>query len=254
VVDVAIVTPAYDGRLHDDHARSVEAGRYALKSAGISNVRLCLNGDAVLPRVRNQCVAEALMHGAKKIVFVDSDIGFDAAMLLRLLSHDVPLVGAAAQNTLRTWRDAASPRCVWRPFPGENRTDERGLVRADGLSTAFMAAKAEVFKEMVAQGVAQRYVYPGMPPQSWPFLASYFEYGLVPLDLERDPALKAQCDEMGIPAEDRFRMEGEDYTLCSKARHCGFESYLDIGIGVRHWEGRSKHDFSMAEAMGVTAP
>ena len=253
MIDVAVVTPAYDGRLHDDHARSIEAGRQALQAAGVSSTRLCLSGDAVLPRVRNQCVAEALLLGARKIVFVDSDVGFDAPMLLRLLSHDVPIVAGAAQNTLRTWRDAANPRCVWRSSPGPNATNERGLVLADGVATAFMAVKAEVFVAMIEQGQARRYIYPGMPPASWPYLASYFEYELVPLDLERDPALAAQCDEMNIPASDRVYLEGEDYTLCAKARRCGFECYLDAGIQLRHWEGRSKHDFSIAESLHRSA-
>jgi hypothetical protein len=250
---VAIVTPAYDGRVHDDHARSVDAGRQALAKRGVRSVRICLTGDAVLPRVRNQCVAEALARGAERIVMVDSDIGFDPDMLVRLISHDAPIVGAAPQAQLKNWRDAAAPRCVWRPFPGEAQTDARGLVRAQGVATGFMAARAEVFGAMVKQGKARRYVYPGTSPASWPHLATYFDYALVALDLENDPALRQQCDAAGVPEEAQVRWEGEDYSFCARARECGFESFMDAGLAVRHWEGRAVHDFSVAESMAWPA-
>lgn len=248
---VAIVTPAYDGRVHDDHARSIDAGRQALTKAGIKSIRLCINGDAVLPRVRNQCVAEALARGAEQIVMVDSDIGFDAEMLARLVSHDRDIVGAAPQAQLKYWRTAGDPRCVWRPFPGESHTDESGLVRAQGLATGFLMVRANVFQSLIRHGKAQRYIYPGTDPAAWPHLATYFNYEMVSADLANDPALSKQCDDLGIPPEDRVLWEGEDYYLCNRARECGFDCWMDTGLQVRHWEGRCKHDFSVAEAYAM---
>lgn len=252
MVDVAIVTPAYDGRVHDDHARSVDAGRQALAREGLTTIRLCLTGDAVLPRVRNQCVAEALARGAERIVMVDSDIGFDVRALLQLLSHDVDIVGAAPQAQLKSWRDAANPRCVWRPFPGENVSDERGLVKAAGVATGFLAVKAGVFRALVDQGKAQRYIYPGIAPTAWPHLAMYFDYELAPVTMTDE--LRTQCLSVGIEDDCPLFFEGEDYFFCKRAREIGFECFLDAGVGVRHWEGRSRHDFSVAEMMAAHAP
>ena len=248
---IAIVTPAYDGRVHDDHARSIDAGRSALIRDGHKVIRLCLTGDAVLPRVRNQCVAEALARGAERIVMVDSDIGFDPPALQRLLSHDVGIVGAAPQAQLRSWRDAANPRCVWRPFPGDAVTDDNGLVEAAGLATGFLAVKAEVFRDLVRHGLAKRYIYPGIAPTAWPHLAAYFDYELAPATMSED--LKRQCREVGVDDEAPLYWEGEDYYFCKRAREIGFASYLDATVGVRHWEGRLKHDFSVPEMMAMTA-
>lgn len=253
MIDVCIVTPAYDGRVHDDHARSVEAGRELLRQHGISSARRCLRGDAVLPRVRNQCVAEALTLGAKQIVFVDSDIGFDAPMLLRLVSHDAPLVGCAPQAQLRNWRDAASPRCVWVPKSREGRTDARSLVEARSLATGFMKVHSDVFRALVAAGKARKYIYPGMAPENWQNLATYFYYDLVPIDALNDPALAAQCDAAGVPQADRLMFQGEDYYFCDRAREVGFDSFLDAGLRCRHWEGRVCHDYSIMEAMQASA-
>lgn len=253
MIDVAIVTPAYDGRVHDDHARSIEDGRAALSKRGIRSIRICISGDAVLPRVRNQCIAAALVRGAERIVMIDSDIGFDAQNLVRLVTHDRDIVGAAPQAQLKYWRDAADPRCVWRPFPGESRTDEHGLVEAQGLATGFLMVRARVFEEMVISGKARRYIYPGTRPEAWPFLATYFDYELVPVDLANDPNLLAQCDAVGVSPEDRVMWEGEDYYLCNRARELGFKCWMDTGLQVRHWEGRSKHDFSVAEAYAMRA-
>jgi hypothetical protein len=248
MIDVAIVTPAYDGRVHDDHARSIDAGRNALSKRGIRSVRLCINGDAVLPRVRNQCIAEALARGAERIVMVDSDIGFDPEMLVRLVAHDRDIVGAAPQAQLKDWRMAVDPRCVWRPFPGESHADAFGLVRAQGLATGFLMVRAGVFRALVEQGKARRYIYPGTKPDAWPHLATYFNYEMVSADLANDPVLAQQCDALGIPPEDRLLWEGEDYYLCNRAREIGFDCWMDTGLQVRHWEGRCRHDFSVAEA------
>ncbi len=247
--DVAIVTPAYDGRLHDDHARSVEEGRAALRAKGYSSIRRVIRGDAVLPRVRNHCIAAALAAGAKQIVMVDSDIGFDPAVLVRIVEHDAAIVGAAPQAQLFNWRNAGAPRLVWRPFPGEHRTDERGLAPARGLATGFLKVRAEVFSALREKGLARPYIYPGTDPALWPHLAMYFFYSLAPADLVNDPALKAQCDALGIPDEQRCIFEGEDYYFCDRAREAGFESFLDVAIGVRHWEGRCVHDFSLIESL-----
>ena len=249
MVAVAIVTPAYDGRVHDDHARSIANGRAALAKAGITSTRICISGDAVLPRVRNQCVAQALLTGAERIVMIDSDIGFDAEMLVRLVSHDVDIVGAAPQAQLKSWRDAASPHCVWRPFGGESQIDARGLVIAQGLATGFLCVRRNVFAELIKQGHARRYIYPGIDPKAWTHLATYFDYELAPADLENDPILAAQCDAHGIAHEDAVIWEGEDYYLCKRARESGFDCFLDVGLAVRHWEGRSVHDFSLMESM-----
>lgn len=253
MVDVALVTPAYDGRVHDDHARSIEQGLRALNKAGLKAVRICITGDAVLPRVRNSCVAAALAAGADKVVMIDSDIGFDPAQLVRLVSHSKNIVGAAPQAQLKYWRDAATPHCVWRPFPGERMTDEHGLVEAAGLATGFLMVRACVFRELVREGKAQRYIYPGTDPRIWPHMAMYFSYEMVPIDLANDPALAAQCDANNIPPEARVMFEGEDYYLCNRVRELGFTCWLDTALQVRHWEGRSKHDFSIAEILAINA-
>lgn len=249
MVDVAIVTPAYDGRIHDDHARSVDQGRAALAQTGVKSIRLCLTGDAVLPRVRNQCVAEALARGAERIVMIDSDIGFDPAALVRLVSHDVDIVGAAPQAQLRSWRDAANPRCVWRPMPGDATTNDQGLVEAAGLATGFLSARANVFRELVSQGKARRYIYPGIAPTAWPHLAAYFDYELAPAKMTDE--LRKQCREVGVDDTAPLLWEGEDYFFCKRAREAGLTCWLDAAIGVRHWEGRSKHDFSIPEMMAL---
>jgi hypothetical protein len=249
MVDVAIVTPAYDGRVHDDHARSIDNGRHALKKAGISSTRICISGDAVLPRVRNQCVAAALLTGADRVVMIDSDIGFDADMLVRLAAHDVDIVWAAPQAQLKSWRDGANPRCVWRPFDNETHINAHGLASAQGLATGFLCVRRGVFSALIDQGKARRYIYPGIDPKAWAHLATYFDYELAPADELNDPALAAQCDAHGIAPEDRVIWEGEDYYFCKRAREIGFECFLDVGLAVRHWEGRSVHDFSLMESM-----
>lgn len=226
---------------------------HALRAAGEKVVRICITGDAILPRVRNSCVAAALMVGAERIVLIDSDIGFDADQLVRLVGHDRDIVGAAPQAQLKYWRDAANPHCVWRPFPGEAVTDEKGLVRARGLATGFLMVRAHVFRALIEAGKARRYVYPGTDPRTWPHLAMYFDYELVPVDLANDPALLERCEAAGVAPEDRVMFEGEDYFLCNRARELGFDCWLDTALRVRHWEGRSKHDFSISELMVLRA-
>lgn len=246
---IALLTPAYAGTVHDDHATSVEVGRRALTQAGHTTIRRVLRGDAVLPRVRNHCIAVALQAGADEVVLIDSDIGFDPEMLLRIVSHDAPIVVGAAQGQLKNWRDGGKPRLVYKTFPEPRTQDERGLIEVEGGATAFMKIQAHVFPEMVRQGQALPYVYPGTDPRCWPHLATYFWYSLVPIDEVNDPMLKAQCDQLGLPPEHRVMVQGEDYYFCDRALECGFTPLLDTQIKLRHWEGRCMHDYSLMEAV-----
>lgn len=248
-MDLVIATPKYDGREHADHSRSVYGLLRALHASGLKADYVDTKGDAVLPRTRNQLIAQARLMGAKRVLLVDSDIGFDVREALRMLQHDVPIVGGVAQAQFKTWRD--QPRLVWSPGSREEiPIDAQGLACVPRLATAFLAVKIDVFEEMVRKGVAKNYVLKDVNPKTWPFLATYFDYALDAVDEKNDPAFVAQLREADIPPEHWRIFQGEDYWFCDRAVELGYQPRVDVNMRLRHYEGRTAYTYSLAEAIG----
>lgn len=256
MIDVCIVSPLYDGRAHDDHSDSIRRAIDHLRRKGLKVARRTVRGCPVLPRARNMCVAVARQLGAHQVLFVDGDIGFEPQEAEKILEHPEPIVGAAPQGQLRSWREE-TPRLVWAPHASGAHLKANGLIPCRGLATGFLKVRACVFERLVASGAARRYIAKDFDVAAWPFLAEYFGYAMVPVDLDIDPPLAAQvraAREAGLdlpPDAELLFDQGEDYYFCDRAAEAGYESFLDPDIAVRHWEGRVVHDFSYREALAL---
>ena len=71
---------------------SLLAAQCELQSAGVAMGWCVEPGTALLGYARAKLAAAFLASGASHLLMVDSDIGWDAADVIRLLRHDVPLV------------------------------------------------------------------------------------------------------------------------------------------------------------------
>ena len=89
---VIIATPAYSGTFTHEYVASLLAAQCELQSAGVAMGWCVEPGTALLGYARAKLAAAFLASGASHLLMVDSDIGWDAADVIRLLRHDVPLV------------------------------------------------------------------------------------------------------------------------------------------------------------------
>ena len=219
---IGLCTPCYNEQVHYDYMLSVMAvDRMAVK-LGHELKTYIAAGTAILPRVRNRLIAQALEDQCDWIVCVDDDIGFNAADFFKLFKHEVDIVAAATPKRHHRWDE--NPAAVAK-FPKGNitgkRTEAGRLWKMDGVPAGFLAIHSSVIKRM--EPVTMPYLADGVPVRNWFWL-----------DM--------------ITIDGQVVDEGEDYNFCRKFIEVGGECWVDPDIRVRHYTGSVCHDVCLADA------
>lgn len=140
---VAICIPSGE-LVHADFMMSV---LHLVQHARIGGVRVSLVNSkfSIVSEARNLCVSAALDAKADWVLFLDSDMVFPSDVVKRLLSHEVPIVGA-------TYPRRTLPLSLI-----GNRLDgagfslaDQGMVPAARLPTGCLLIKASVFAQLKA--------------------------------------------------------------------------------------------------------
>lgn len=219
---VGLCTPCYNEQVHYDYMLSVMAvDRMAVK-LGVELKTYIAAGTAILPRVRNRLVAQAMADKCDWIVCVDDDIGFNPEDFFKLFKHGVDIVAAAPAKRHHRWDE--QPAAVAK-FPQGNitgkRTEAGRLWKMDAVATGFMAIRSTVIDRL--EPVTTPYVTEGTQVRSWFWL-----------DM--------------LTVDGQVTDEGEDYNFCRKFREVGGECWVDPDIRVRHYTGSVCHDVCLADA------
>lgn len=222
---VGLCTPCRDGAVHHQHMLSVVATLKLASRRGVMVNHYTAPGCSVLPRVRNRLVATALADGCDWIVFIDDDIAWEPADFFKLIDHDVEVVAAAPAKRHKRWDEAPDVALKYpdRPTIGV-RTAAGRLWRVDGLATAFMAIRADVFVKM--EVVTRPFTCEG-DPQRYP-MRTWFWLDLIAM-------IGGVMDE------------GEDYNFCRKWIEVGGACFVDPDIRLRHYDGNVCHDRCLAD-------
>lgn len=218
---IGLCTPCYNEQVHYDYMLSVMATDRMASRLGHELKTYVAAGTAILPRVRNRLVAQAVADECDWIVCVDDDIGFNAADLFKMLEHDVDIVAAAPAKRHHRWDE--QPAAVAK-FPSGKITGKHTkagrLWQMDAVATGFMAIRSSVIARLEA--VTTPYVTENTQVRTWFWL-----------DL--------------IIGPDGTTDEGEDYNFCRKFRQVGGECWVDPDIRVRHYTGSVCHDICFAD-------
>ena len=218
---IGLCTPCYEETVHNNYMLSVMAiDRIAAKTGWDLKVYLA-PGTAILPRVRNRLVAQAMIDECDWIVFIDDDIGFEAQDFFKLFNHKVDVVAAGPAKRHHRWDE--QPQAI-AGFPKGNivgRITEVGrLWKMDAVATGFMAIHSSVIKRL--ESVTKPYFTEGVQVRDWFWL-----------DL--------------ITVDGQVTDEGEDYNFCRKVREVGGDVWVDPDIRVRHYTGSVCHDLCLAD-------
>jgi len=219
---IGLCTPCYNEQVHYDYMLSVmDTDRMAAR-LGHDLKTYIAAGTAILPRVRNRLVAQAMADKCDWIVCIDDDIGFNAADFFKLLQHGEKIIAAAPAKRHHRWDE--QPAAVAK-FPRDKimgkRTEAGRIWKMDAVATGFMAIHTSVIKEM--ESVTKPYVTEGAQVRTWFWL-----------DL--------------IQIDGQITDEGEDYNFCRKWIALGGECWVDPDIRVRHYTGSVCHDICLADA------
>lgn len=218
---IGLCTACYEETVHNDYLLSViEIDRMAAKLGHDLKIYMA-PGTAILPRVRNRLVAQAMSDKCDWIVFVDDDIGFKAEDFFKLFEHGEMIVAAAPAKRHHRWDE--QPAAVAK-FPQGTVTGKRTSVgrlwKMDAVATGFMAIHSSVIRRL--EPVTTAYVTEGVEVRSWFWL-----------DL--------------IKNDTGTTDEGEDYNFCRKFIEVGGDCWVDPDIRVRHYTGTVCHDLCLAD-------
>lgn len=149
---------------------------------------------------RDHAVHEFLKTDCTDLLFVDHDIGFKAADVERLVSHDVDVVGG-----VYPLKQKGKPVLAYAPING-GPSNEHGLVECGGIGTGFLRIRREVFEKLRA----------ATPELSFVNEAKEVEHDYFPVGVS---------DGLYI---------GEDLFFCKNWRKAGGKVYADLGVRLTH--------------------
>lgn len=131
---VMIGTPSHDGRVEVLYTNALIETIRACAAANIIIEQFFIKDDALLVRMRNDIVKQALLREVDDLVFIDSDMDWTPGQFLKLLSHPVDLVSGTARKKTDT-QEVYAVKCN-RPIDKMEK-DKNGLIEVDGVGCAF---------------------------------------------------------------------------------------------------------------------
>jgi len=203
-----IALPAYDFKVSLKLAISLAQFAQQAQKHGIDIQIGSICGCSVVSRARNLLTQDLLDSDCTDLIFIDSDINFDAADIFRLMAWTSdPKKGIVAgvprtRSTTKTYIGTLDY-----DENGELTMNGRGLVRAKRVATAFMLVRREVFEQMAAAHPEWKYY-----------------------DTRSDRTLTAMFDFQ--VTEEGYM--GEDFLFCDRARELGFDVWIDPSISLGH--------------------
>ncbi|MGE3290390.1 MAG: glycosyltransferase family 4 protein [Geminicoccaceae bacterium] len=208
---VAIATPVYGHLMHAACTRSLLHTSARLGAAGYG-VSWLTNSLSSIRHARNQLAALFLEHDeTTHIMWVDADLSFPGDAVLRLLAHDVDMIGGIYPFKKLPLEYGFSPAS---DDHGNTRQLASGAVEAEVVPGGFVLVRREVFLAIIeafperalARSAQQRH-----------------QSGLVPWWFDFYP----EVIENGI-------LVTEDFAFCRAWRSIGGTVWADLSIRLTH--------------------
>lgn len=169
-------------------------------------------GNSVLHMARNCLVAQAMAHGADKIVFIDDDISWPNSAFERLVTAEpATIVGGAYQKKM--FHMSGKPEMAVSALDENMVPNGYGLIEVDGLPTGFLRIDRQVFEDM--KPYVQKLSDDGLKPEEDAELYEYFAFG---------KQIK----------NGKTYTHGEDFYFCANARKAGHKAFLDPTLQLGH--------------------
>lgn len=218
----------------------------ALKELGISATLFPIVFDSLVNRARNAAVAYFMSDPDNThLLFIDSDIEFEPADVLRLIQTNQPIVGAAYAQK---WLDQTKLQKVFsqNPLPDKPlqlctnhsihinpnaNSPSPHLLNVDYLTTGFMLIQRTVIEQLFQAFPERKYQndidgYKGANPDTF--------YNLF-------------CVEINQQTK---RYESEDYGFCRLWKSTGGSIYVLPEVSLTHW-GWHGYGTSLARSLSL---
>jgi len=163
-IHIVIGTPCFGGQVTNLFASSLLKLQHVLgQQKKIDLTVLMLGGDALIPRARQNIVAQFMENPeATHLLFIDADIGFEPEQVFRLLNFDSDMVAAIYPTKRIDWEkvrvaaqsgvenlDKAALSYVMEFVPLKEAALKNGFAKVRFAGTGFLMMKREVIVKMV---------------------------------------------------------------------------------------------------------
>lgn len=212
-----IGTPCHDNRWHVMMAMSM------IKLTGTAKMNLTTNkcSGGGVHKARNNIAHDFLKSGQQKMLWLDSDIGFEPEMVFQLYSRNLPIV-AAPYTHKKPAPPGQPPAWSARAIDGEVPDPRTALQKVAAVGTGFLMIDRQVFLDIIAKfGPQIAFI------EDWNEGTGEQKYDFYREGVVHDP-------EFGYPQP---TFVTEDFYFCYMARKCGYEILVDCSFYVNHWEG-----------------
>jgi hypothetical protein len=206
---VMIGLPSYDYKVSSKLAISLASFCVQATKHGV-DIEVCnISGCSVVSRVRNLIATNFLNSDCTDLMFIDSDINFDAEDIFRLLAWSSdPKKGIVAGIPVARKKGQVYFSTLDTDDDKSILMDKMGLVKAKRVATAFMMIRKEVFVKLAE--AHPEWTYHDEKKEGDTTIC-FFDFELK--------------DGQYI---------GEDYLFCDRAREQGFEVWIDPTIKLGH--------------------
>lgn len=218
---IFIALPAYDFKVSLKLAISLAQFAQQAQQHGVDVQIGSICGCSVVSRARNLLTQDMLDSDCTDLLFIDSDINFEAADVFRLMAWTADPKKGIVAGVPRT-RSTTKTYIATLDHGSDNELtmDNMGLVRARRVATAFMMVRRDVFETLDAAHPEWRY-YDERSARTVPCMFDFM--------LTKEGYI------------------GEDYLFCDRVREHGFEVWIDPSIklghmGVQEYEGEFGRD------------
>jgi hypothetical protein len=199
---VMVAIPAYSGTIHFGTFRSLMADLFTLASRGDTAEVHDECGNALIADARALIVAQFLASDAEQLIFVDSDVSWEAGALVKLIDAPVDFVAGIYPQR----KDPINYCVKWLDKPELQAVD--GLLEVAGVPAGFMRLSRSMLEKMVEQYPDSEYYSENAPDKrAWALFADY---------------------RIG-----KHKM-GEDYSFCRRWTDMGGKVWIDPEIRMGH--------------------
>lgn len=235
-----VATPMYGGMAHGLYMKSSLDLQTTMNKYGIETKFSFLFNESLITRARNYLVDEFLRSDYTHMLFIDSDINYNAQDVLALMALDKDVIGGPYPKKSINWNNVAAaarahpnlePRqlenlvgdYVFNVVKGTKQFTVTEPLEVMEIGTGFMMVKREVFEKMEKQYPSIRYKPDHVGQANFDgsrYIHAYF-----------DTVIDTKESITG-GGSDRYL--SEDYMFCQMWRKMGGEIYLCPWMKTQH--------------------
>lgn len=180
-----------------------------------------IGNESLITRARNQLVSEFMASDCSHLMFIDSDLRFDGNAVMKLLSHDKPIVTAAYPLKIEPITYFIEP-------VKKNEGAKGDLIEVKNAGTGFMLIRRSVIRSMQLE-------YPELH-YTTDYDGNSYRQDLIGKDEHRQKLRKNLYSlfDTSHDKENNNEYLSEDYTFCKRWRDMGGKVWLDKSIKLDH--------------------